>query len=340
MITITAFERSPDGGKGLARDTRVRWALEEVGQPYEVRLVSFRAMKEPAHLALHLFGQIPTYEEGDLALFETGAIVFHIAERHAGLLPDDANARARAITWMFAALNTVEPPILDLVTALLLEGDKPWSKERMPLVEGRIRNRLNQLSARLGDAEWLDGAFSAGDLMMVSVLLRLRPSGILDEYPNLAAYVARGEARPAYERAFEAQLAVNKPLAGSWSRPQSEPRNTKPFDIRSRRTVRHLAARRPLLRQSNHEDEARLCALRVAAGHPFGRSIVRRVRLRPAELRRIQPISGRHQRLHLPASPGRLRRGVQGLEGPRYGRQQDQRLRGQRARQLRAIHEG
>ena len=183
-ITITAFERSPDGGKGLARDTRVRWALEEVGQPYEVRLVSFRAMKEPAHLALHPFGQIPTYEEGDLALFETGAIVFHIAERHAGLLPDDANARARAITWMFAALNTVEPPILELVTAKLLEGDKPWRAERLPLVEDRVRGRLNQLSVRLGDADWLDGAFSAGDLLMVSVLLRLRPSGILDEFPK------------------------------------------------------------------------------------------------------------------------------------------------------------
>ena len=215
-ITITAFESSPDGGKGLARDTRVRWALEEVGQPYRVRLVSFRAMKEPAHLALHPFGQIPTYEEGDLALFETGAIVFHIAERNAGLLPDDANARARAIMWMFAALNTVEPPILDLVTVKLMEGDKPWRAERLPLVEDRIRNRLNQLSVRLGNADWLDGAFSAGDLMMVSVLLRLRPSGILDEYPSLAAYVARGEARSAYKRAFEAQLAVNssKPSPG------------------------------------------------------------------------------------------------------------------------------
>jgi glutathione S-transferase len=212
-ITITAFERSPDGGKGLARDTRVRWALEEMGQPYEVRLVSFKAMKEPAHLALHPFGQIPTYEEGDLALFETGAIVFHIAQHHAGLLPDNANARARAITWMFAALNTVEPLILELVTAKFLESDKPWTKERLPLVADRIRNRLDQLSARMGDADWLDGAFSAGDLMMVSVLLRLRPSVILDEYPNLAAYVARGEARPAYKRAFEAQLAVNKPPA-------------------------------------------------------------------------------------------------------------------------------
>lgn len=215
-VIITAFERSPDRGKGLARDMRVRWALEEVGQAYEVRLVSFGALKEPAHLGLHPFGQIPTYEEGDLALFETGAIVLHIAERHAGLLPDDANARSRAITWMFAALNTVEPAILDLVTAKLLEGDKPWSKERLPLVEDRIRNRLGQLSVCLGDADWLDGAFSAGDLMMVSVLLRLKLSGILDEYPNLAAYVDRGEARPAYKRAFAAQLAINadKPPGG------------------------------------------------------------------------------------------------------------------------------
>ena len=206
--TITAFERSPDGGKGLARDTRVRWALEEVGQPYEVRLVSFGAMKEPAHRALHPFGQIPTYEEDDLVLFESGAIVFHIAECHAGLLPDDANARARAITWMFAALNTVEPPILDLVVARFLEADKPWSEQRMPLVKDRIRDRLGTLSGRLGRADWLDGAFSAGDLMMVSVLLRLKPSGMLNEYANLSAYVARGEARPAYQRAFDAQLAV------------------------------------------------------------------------------------------------------------------------------------
>jgi glutathione S-transferase len=208
-ITITAFQRSPDGGKGLARDTRVRWALEEVGQTYEVRGVSFHGMKEPAHLALHPFGQIPTYEEGDLALFETGAIVFHIAQHHAGLLPDDANARARAISWMFAAVNTVEPPILEFTIAKLLEGDKPWSKERLPLIEERIRDRLNQLSARLADGDWLDGAFSAGDLMMVSVLLRLKSSGMLDEYPNLGAYLARGEARPPYKRAFAAQLAYN-----------------------------------------------------------------------------------------------------------------------------------
>ncbi|QNK01405.1 glutathione S-transferase family protein [Dyella telluris] len=206
---ITAFERSPDGGKGLARDTRVRWALEEAGLAYEVRPVSFAAMKEPAHLAVHPFGQIPTYEEGDLVLFESGAIIFHIASHHAGLLPDEANARARAITWMFAALNTVEPPILDLVTVKFVEADRPWSKDRMPLVVDRIRHRLRQLAARLGSVEWLDGDFSAGDLLMVSVLLRLKPSGMLDEFPGLAAYVARGEARPAYQRAFAAQLAFN-----------------------------------------------------------------------------------------------------------------------------------
>ena len=213
-ITITAFERSPDGGQGLARDTRVRWALEEVGQPYAVRLLSFAAMKEPAHLAIHPFGQIPTYEEDGLALFETGGIVLHIGERHAGLLPKEANARARAIAWMFAAVNTVELPILELMTAKILESDKPWSEERMPMIKDRIRDRLKQLSARLGDADWLDGVFSAGDLMMASVLLRLRSSGLLDEYPNLADYVARGEARPAYKRAFAAQLAINRPQPG------------------------------------------------------------------------------------------------------------------------------
>jgi glutathione S-transferase len=206
--TITAFAASPDRGRGLARDTRVRWALEEVGLPYDVRLLSFGEMKQPAHLALHPFGQIPTYEDGDVALFESGAIVFHIAHRHAGLLPDDANARTRAIGWMFAAVSTIEPPILELQNAVLLERDKTWSDERLPLVKDRIRERLGQLSDRLGDAEWLDGDFSAGDLMMASVMLRLRTSGLLDEYPNLAAYVARAEARPAYQRAFAAQLAV------------------------------------------------------------------------------------------------------------------------------------
>jgi glutathione S-transferase len=206
--TITAFERSPDRGRGLARDMRVRWALEEVGQPYGVRLLSFSGMKESAHRLLHPFGQIPTYEEGDLALFESGAIVLHIAERHAGLIPDDANARARAIAWMFAALNTVEPPILDRANAMLVEHDKPWHKERLPILEDRVRVRLGELSSRLGDADWLDHAFSAGDLLMVTVLRRLNGSGLLEKYPNLSAYVARGEARPAYKRAFDDQWAV------------------------------------------------------------------------------------------------------------------------------------
>jgi glutathione S-transferase len=206
--TITAFERSPDGGKGLARDMPVRWALEEVAQPYNVRLVSFAGMKQPAHRALQPFAQIPTYEEGDLALFESGAIVLHVAERHGGLLPDDAKARARAITWMFAALNTVEPPIVDRALAPFLERDRPWYEERLPVLEARVRDRLGQLSARLGDADWLDGAFSAGDLLTVAVLRRLNGSGMLEVYPNLSAYVARGEARPAFKRAFEAQLAV------------------------------------------------------------------------------------------------------------------------------------
>jgi glutathione S-transferase len=206
--TITAFKSSPDRGRGLARDMRVRWALEEVSLPYDVRLATFPEMKEPAHLALHPFGQIPTYEDGDLVLFESGAIVLHIAERHAGLLPSDANARARAISWMFAALNTVEPPILDRQTAMFMERDKPWSEERLRHVDDRIRGRLGELSHRLGDADWLDGAFSAGDLMMVHVIRRLGGSGLLEDYPNLCAYLARGEARPAYRRAFDAQLAV------------------------------------------------------------------------------------------------------------------------------------
>jgi len=206
--TITAFANSPDRGRGLARDMPVRWALEEVGQPYQVRLVSFAAMKEPAHRSLHPFGQIPTYEEGDLALFESGAIVLHIAQHHAGLLPDEANARARAIMWMFAALGTMEPTIVEREIARLVEGDKPWTAQRLPAIEDRIRHRLGELSRRLGDADWLGGAFGAGDLLMVSALRRLGGSGLLDEYPNLAAYVARAEARPAFRRAFAAQLAV------------------------------------------------------------------------------------------------------------------------------------
>jgi glutathione S-transferase len=213
---ITAFERSPDRGRGLARDMRVRWALEEVGQPYDVRLVSFKEMKEPAHRLLHPFGQIPTYEEGDLTLFESGSILLHIAEHHAGLLPKDPNARARAITWMFAALSTVEPPIVERSMAMIVERDKSWYAQRMPMLEDRVRVRLDELATRLGNRDWLDGAFSVADLLMITVLRRLDGTGVLENYPTLAAYIARGEARPAYKRAFAAQLAVftGKPAAG------------------------------------------------------------------------------------------------------------------------------
>jgi len=206
--TITAFESSPDRGRGLARDMRVRWAFEEVGQPYDVRLVSFEAMKAPGHLARNPFGQIPTYEEDDLVLFESGAIVLHIAERHAGLLPADPDARIRAIMWMFAALNTIEPPIVERSMSMLIEGKESYAQQRHGMLDERIRKRLAELSRHLGDAEWLDGAFSAGDLLMVSVLRRALSFGLIDEQPTIAAYVARGEARPAYQRAFAAQLAV------------------------------------------------------------------------------------------------------------------------------------
>ena len=207
-ITITVFETPFDQGRGLARDTRVRWALEEAGQPYEVRLVPWEQFKAEAHLKRNPFGQIPTYEEGDLTLFESGAIVLHIAERFPGLLPQDANARARAIMWMFAALNTVEAPILERQTAFFAERGKSWQGEHMAMIDERIRGRLAQLAARLGDSEWLDGGFSAADILMTHVLRRLEGTGLLDEQPKLAAYLARAQARPAYQRAFAAQAAV------------------------------------------------------------------------------------------------------------------------------------
>ncbi|HEX8900841.1 glutathione S-transferase family protein [Vitreimonas sp.] len=207
-ITITVFERAFDKGRGLARDMRVRWALEEVGEPYEARLVPWEEFKAEAHLARNPFGQIPTYEEGNLTLFESGAIVLHIAERFPGLLPIDADARARAIMWMFAALSTVEPPIVDRDVVGYAEAGKIWQSERFAMVDERIRKRLTQLSARMGDGEWLDGAFSAADIIMVHVLRRLEGSGLLEEFPTLAAYIARAEARPAYKRAFAAQLKV------------------------------------------------------------------------------------------------------------------------------------
>lgn len=208
MPTITAFEASPDRGRGLARDMRLRWALEEVGQPYDVRLLSFAELKQPAHRKLQPFGQIPTYEEHDLVLFESGAILLHLGERHGVLLPKDANARLRAISWMFAAVNTIEPPVFERSLMQVLERKEPWFEPRAAMLDQRVRQRLGDLSTHLGDNDWLDGEFSAGDLMMVTVLMRAEPLGFVDEFPNLAAYVARAKARPAFQRAFEAQRSV------------------------------------------------------------------------------------------------------------------------------------
>ncbi|URW75133.1 glutathione S-transferase family protein [Sphingomonas donggukensis] len=206
--TITAFDWVPDFAQGQVRDLRVRWALEEVGQPYDVRYLSQGQQKAPPHRACQPFGQVPTYEHGDLTLFESGAIVLHIAESHPGLLPDDPNARARAIEWMFAALNTVEPPIMDHAIATLFEADKPWSRPRLPAIMARIDERLGEVAARLGDREWLDGdAFTAGDLLMAAVLRILRGESALEKHATLADYVARAEDRPAFKRAYGAQMA-------------------------------------------------------------------------------------------------------------------------------------
>lgn len=207
--TITAFENSPDGGEGDARDMRVRWALEEVGQPYDVRLVPFDALKAPAHRAVHPFGKIPTYEDDDLVLFESGAIVLHLAETRPGLMPAEREARERAIVWLFAALNTVEPPIIEREAAMISDKDKNWYSERMSLLDDAVRERLGEVAAYLEERDWLEGEFTAGDLMMVMVLRRLEDGpNLLTEFPTLLAYVARGEARPAYVRAFADQKAV------------------------------------------------------------------------------------------------------------------------------------
>lgn len=206
-ITITAFANSLDRGGGYGRDTIVRWALEEVGQSYETRLIAWADFKKPEHRQRNPFGQIPTYEEGDLILFESGAIVLHIAERFPGLFPIDANARARAITWMFAAVSDIEPVIVQMEVSEYMESDRSWNAERAPLVADRARSRLAELSARLGGADWLDGDFSAADVLMVQALRRLEGQAPLTDFPMLVAYVERGKARPAFKRAFAAQKA-------------------------------------------------------------------------------------------------------------------------------------
>jgi len=204
---ISVFAASPDEGRGLARDMPVRWALEEVGQPYQVMPVTFAEMKEEAHLARQPFGQIPTFEDGELVLFESGAIVLHIAEGGRGLLPDDAIDRARAVAWMFAAVGSIEPVVVQRESAIYLEGDKQWHKERLAIIEDRIANRLGELASALGDANWLLGEFSAADILMVQTLRRLEDSDLIERHANLSAYVERGKTRPAFQRAFAAQKA-------------------------------------------------------------------------------------------------------------------------------------
>lgn len=207
MVTITAFDWVPPFAQGQVRDLRVRWALEEIGERYDVRYLSQGEQKQPPHRARTPFGQVPTLEDGDLTLFESGAILLHLAGTCPGLFPADTKARARATEWMFAALNTVEPPIMDLSIVDIFEADKPWSKPRRPSVEKRVRERLGEVSAKLGDRDWFDGDFSAGDLLMVAVLRIIEHDPLLAEHPGLVAYVKRGTARPAFQRALAAQLA-------------------------------------------------------------------------------------------------------------------------------------
>lgn len=204
--TLTAYDWAPDEGRGLVRDMRVRWALEEVGQPYDVRYLHWGQQKEPAHRARSPFGQVPAYEEGPVVQFESGAIVLHIAQRWPGLLPDDPAGRAHAIDWIFAALNTVEPVVWDQVVARIIDSKQDWAKDRWPSVLERLQTRLSELAAALGENDWLAGEFSAGDLLMVQVL-RHTDAAILADYPTLAAYVARGMARPAFRRALAALQA-------------------------------------------------------------------------------------------------------------------------------------
>jgi len=208
---VSVFAASPDRGRGLARDMAVRWALAEVGQDHRLRLLSFADLKTPEHKARQPFGQIPTYETDGLTLFESGAIVLHIAETAeglgAGLLPVEPAARARAIAWMFAAVSTIEPVIVEREVAVLLEADKPWTHERLPMLEARLRQRLDDLAAWLSGRDWLEGDFSAGDIMMVCVLRRPASAMLLRDYPVLAAYVARAETRPAFQTGFADQKA-------------------------------------------------------------------------------------------------------------------------------------
>ncbi len=223
LPTITGLKWVPDFARGYVRDTRARWAFEEVGLPYKVSLIDFEEVKSQAHRHFQPFGQVPTYSDGEVEIFESGAIAIHIAEQGVGLIPTDKAGRARAIQWVIAALNSVEPSVAQLAVVDLFEADKPWSAERRPSVIETIRSRLHDLSEAIGDKQWLDGDFSVGDLTMVSVLRQLHDSGLLKEYPRLAAYVTRGEARSAFQKAMADHLATFQDAGPMPPAPISQP---------------------------------------------------------------------------------------------------------------------
>lgn len=204
--TLTVFAGSPDRGRGLARDMTVRWALEELGLPYRVRPVAMADLQRADHLSLQPFGQIPAYEDAGIVLFETGAIVLHLAGQRPGLLPTDQAARARTISWMFAAANTLEPPVIHLETAGFAYAGQPWEAAAYRPLEDVIGRRLAALDRHLAGRDWLEEDFSAGDLLMIQVLRRLGGTGLTSPHPCVLTYVARGEDRPAFRRAFAAQL--------------------------------------------------------------------------------------------------------------------------------------
>lgn len=208
MITVTAFKRVPPFAQGLVRDLRVRWALEEAGLRYEVKLLADGEKDTEEYRSWQPFGQVPAYEENGLRLFESGAIVLRIAERSEKLLPGDPAARARAIEWLFAALNTIEPPIANLAGIDLFAADQEWARLRRPEAEAGVRKRLAELAAAVGDGPFIDGPrFTAGDLMMATVLRILRHTPLAAE-AGLADYLARCEARPAFQRALSGQIAA------------------------------------------------------------------------------------------------------------------------------------
>ena len=210
MITVTAYNWVPDLAKGLVRDLRVRWALEEAGLPYQVRLITQEEKLTPSYRALQPFCQVPSYRDDEVVLFESGAIVLHVARASAALLPTDHEGRARATAWVFAALNSVEPFIMGLIDVDIFNREAPWAKESRPHKEAMVKKRLSDLAQRLAGRDWLEDRFTAGDLMMATVLRILRHTDLVTSDPTLAPYLARCEARPAFQKALADQLASFK----------------------------------------------------------------------------------------------------------------------------------